>query len=131
MNFLVSVSALGTAIAAAMAVGFLGMAINSGLVDNAAIPPALKVQVNLDNINFISNDQLDDVLARADATDEQIAEAVRINSEARLAALQASFLVLAAVALLAIFPAMGLPGYQPGEVPAEELSGDSLATVES
>lgn len=124
-------TALGTATAAAMAVGFLGLAINSGLVNNPAIPPSLKVQVNLDNINFISNDQLDDVLAQTDASDEQIAEAVRINSEARLAALQASFLVLAAVALLAIFPALGLPAYRPGEVPAEELYGDSLATAES
>ena len=47
-----------------------------------------------------------------------VAEAVRINEEARLRALKAAFIILAAIALLAIFPARGLPNYTPGEVSA-------------
>jgi hypothetical protein len=84
------------------------------------IPPSLIQQVNLDSVDFISNDQLLEALGSTTATPEQIAEAVRINEEARLRALQASFLVLAGIAALAIFPAGGLPGYLPGEVPSDE-----------
>jgi hypothetical protein len=36
-----------------------------------------------------------------------------------LQALKAAFLILAAIALLAIFPARGLPHYDPAEVPAD------------
>jgi hypothetical protein len=55
--------------------------------------------------------------ATTDATAAQKAEAVRINTEARANSLKASFLILAAVALLAILPAGGLPNYKPEEVP--------------
>ena len=74
------------------------------------------MQVNLDNVNFISNDQLLEVMGNTTATSDQVAEAVRINEEARLLALKDSFLILAAVALLAIIPALGLPKYNPGEI---------------
>lgn len=68
-------------------------------------------------INFVSNDQLLETLSGTTATPAQTAEAIAINVEARLKALKASFLILAGIALLAIFPAGGLPGYTPGEVP--------------
>jgi hypothetical protein len=60
---------------------------------------------------------LEEVLARTTATTEQVDEAVAINQEARLRALRASFLILAGIALLAIFPASRLPDYRPGEIP--------------
>ncbi len=47
-----------------------------------------------------------------------MAEAVRINEDARLEALKISFLILAGIALLAIIPAFGLPPYLPDEVPS-------------
>ncbi len=110
-------TALGTAFASVAAVGLLSLFIISSLVQST-VPDSLKVQVNLDNINFISNDQLETVLAATTATPEQVAEAVRINEDARLRALKAAFLILAGISLLALFPAMGLPNYIPGEVPA-------------
>jgi MFS family permease len=109
-------TALGTAIAGVLAVSLLSLLVFSSLDKNPDFPPALQEEINLDNINFISNDQLQEVMGNTTATSQQVAEAVRINEEARLRALQYSFLILAAVALLAIIPALGLPKYSPGEV---------------
>jgi MFS family permease len=110
-------TALGTAIASVLAVSLLSLLILSSLAENPNLPRAVQAQVNLDNINFISNDQLLAVMESTTATPAQVEEAVRINEEARLRALQDSFLILAGVALLAIIPALGLPKYTPGEVP--------------
>jgi hypothetical protein len=112
---------LGTAFAGLAAVSLLSMFVLSSLAAST-IPQSLKVQVNLDQIDFISNPQLETVLSETTATPEQVAEAVAINAEARLQALKVSFLILAGFSLLAIFPAMGLPAYRPGEVPAEGTS---------
>jgi MFS family permease len=112
-------TALGTAFAGVVAVGLLSMFVLSG-ISQAMIPESLQRQVNLNNVNFITNDQLDDVMAQTTATPEQIAEAVRINETARLNALKASFLILGALALLAIFPSLGLPDYSPGDEPPEQ-----------
>jgi hypothetical protein len=95
------------------------MFVASSLTDNPTISPALLAQVNLDNINFVSNDQLLETLSGAAATPEQVEEAVRINTEVRLQALKVAFLILAAIALLAVFPSYGLPNYVPQEIPSE------------
>lgn len=111
-------TALGTAFAGVVAVGLLSLFISSGIAQ-ASIPRSLQRQVNLDNVNFISNDQLDDIMAQTTATDTQIAQAVAINETARLDALRASFLILGAISLLAIFPSLGLPDYLPDDAPTE------------
>ena len=79
--------------------------------------PELQAQVDLDNINFIGNDQLQTVLARTSANPAQVAEAVRVNIEARPRALKIGLLILAAVSMIAIFPASRLPNHTPGEIP--------------
>jgi hypothetical protein len=109
-------TALGTAFAGVVAVSLLSLFITSAIAQ-ANIPRSLQGQVNLDEINFITNDQLDDVMAQTTATPEEINTAVQINEMARLRALRASFLILAAFALLAIFPALGLPDYTPDNAP--------------
>lgn len=110
-------TALGTAFAGVVAVGLLSLLITTNLVNNPAIPPSLKAEVSLDAINYISNDQLLAVLSETSATPEQVAEAVRINEEARLRSLRSAFLILAGISLLAIVPALGLPKYTPQNVP--------------
>jgi hypothetical protein len=75
--------------------------------------------VNLESINFVSNDQLEAALSETTASPEQVAEAVRVNTEVRLFALKIGLLVMAGLALLAVFPAGGLPDYRPGELPAD------------
>ncbi|MBB5691651.1 hypothetical protein FHS88_003812 [Roseomonas alkaliterrae] len=57
-------------------------------------------------------------MERTGAAPEQVAEAVRVNTEARLQALKIGLLIMAAVAALAIIPASRLPAYRPGEIPA-------------
>lgn len=111
-------TALGTAIAGALAIGVLGVLISGLATSHPDIPPALLRQVNLDSVNFVSNDQLDEILAATTATPEQVAAALAINEEARLSALKASFLFLAGISLLAIIPSGSLPNYAPGEIPS-------------
>jgi MFS family permease len=104
---------LGTAIIGALAIGLLSASITRHLLDNPTIPAELKAQVDLDNVTFVSNDRLLGVLQRTTATPDQVVEAVRINTEARLQALKLSFLVLAGLGLLAIFPSGRLPSTSP------------------
>lgn len=110
-------TALGTAFAGVVAVGVLSAIVMSSLAQSN-IPGSLKAQIDLDNVNFITNDQLDEVLSQTSATADEVAEAVRINEESRLRALKISFLILAGISLLALVPSRGLPHYAPGEVPA-------------
>jgi MFS family permease len=108
---------LGTAFAGVVAVTLLSIFVSATLASNPVITPDLISQVNLDNVDFVTNEQLDDVLAQTTATPAEVDEAVRINEIARLQALKASFLILALFALLAIFPALRLPKYSPDEIP--------------
>ncbi len=119
-------TALGTAFASLVAISLLAMFVTTSL-NQSAIPDSLQSQVNLDTIDFISNDQLDDVLAETTATPEQVTTAVAINEAARLKALRASFLILAGFSLLAIIPALGLPDYNPDD----SASSPSAATKRS
>jgi len=109
-------AAVGTAVAGALAVGLLSAVVTSNLSNNPVITANLKAEIDLNSIDFISNDRLATGLEQRQATPEQVAEAVRINTQARLQALKMSFLVLAGLALLAIVPSGTLPGYLPGEV---------------
>jgi predicted MFS family arabinose efflux permease len=110
-------AAVGTAVAGALLVGLLSAAVLRSIADNPTLPPTLQAEVNLDNINFISNDRLKTVLEGTSATPAQVDEAVRVNSEARLRALKIGFLIMACIAMLAIIPAGRLPNYIPGEMP--------------
>jgi hypothetical protein len=110
-------AAVGTAVAGALLVGLLSAAVMSRLAENPVLTPELQSQVNLDSVTFINNDQLASVIARTNATPEQKAEAVRVNTEARLQALKIGLLLMAGLALIAIFPASRLPNYRPGEIP--------------
>jgi len=122
---------VGTALASALLVGVLGSSVHRELVHNPVIPNELKMEMNLDHVQFVSNDHLRQALAGKPAAPEQVKEAVRINSEARLIALKVSFFTLAGLALLAFFPAGGLPGYLRGELPAEATASRSPGEITS
>lgn len=113
-------TAVGTALAATLVVSVLSVSIHADLVHNANIPLELKSEINLDDVSFVSNDQLRDTLARTSATPEQVDEAMRVNTDSRLLALKVTFFAFAGLALLAFFPAGSLPSYVRGEVPATE-----------
>jgi predicted MFS family arabinose efflux permease len=121
-------AAMGTAVMGALLVALLSTMIMRNLVDNPVIPAEFKraelaQRFDLDNINFIRNDQLKERLQHTTATSEQVDEAVRINTESRLRALKIGFLVLSGLALLAIFPCSWLPDYRPGEIPSDQPRG--------
>ncbi|TVQ33898.1 MAG: MFS transporter [Phycisphaeraceae bacterium] len=110
-------AAVGTAMAGALLVGVLSAVVLSNLSRATAITPELQAQLNLNNINFVSNDRLYSVLEGAYATHEEVEEAVRINTEARLRALRVGFLVMSGLSLIAFIPSGWLPGYKPGQIP--------------
>ncbi|MCX5729950.1 MAG: MFS transporter, partial [Deltaproteobacteria bacterium] len=87
------------------------------------LTPELQAQVDLDSINFVSNDRLQETLARTTATPAQVTEALRVNAQSRLRALKIALLLMAGVSLLAIFPAGSLPNYQPSEAPSPSPGG--------
>ncbi|WP_314146099.1 MFS transporter [uncultured Leifsonia sp.] len=110
-------SAVGTALAGALLVTILGLNVGQAVVDHKELPPSLVAQVDLDNVNFLSNDDLRTALERTDATPAQVDAAVAVNEEARLSALKLGLLILAGVSAIAIIPASRLPKYRPGEIP--------------
>ena len=107
-------AAVGTAVAGALLVGLLSAAVLRGIADNPILPPEIQSQVNLDNITFVSNDRLESLLAGTTATPEQVAEAVRVNTEARLRALKIGLLIMAGLALAGDHPGRTAPGLSPG-----------------
>ncbi|MBN9008399.1 MAG: MFS transporter [Rhizobiales bacterium] len=119
-------AAVGTAVAGALLVGLLSAIALAGVTASPKLTPELQAQVDLDNINFISNERLQAVLANTGASPAQVAEAVQINSTARLRALKIGLLIMAGLASLSIIPAGRLPNYRPGEIPSEEVDPSHL-----
>jgi predicted MFS family arabinose efflux permease len=112
--------AVGTAVAGALLVGLLSAIALGSIAASPKLPVEISSQVNLDNITFISNERLRSVMEGTTATPQQVQEAVRVNTEARLRALKIGLLIMASLALLAVFPAGKLPNYLPGEIPGED-----------
>lgn len=110
-------SAVGTALAGALLVTILSVTIGRAVTEHVELPETLVAQVNMDNINFVSNDELRGVLAETTASESQVDAAVEINEEARLRSLKRGLLVLAGISATAILPAGRLPRYRPEEIP--------------
>ena len=115
-------SAIGTAVAGALLVGLLSANIVRGVTATPVLSEEIQAQFNLENVNFVSNDRLEAVLLEAGINDAEIAEAVRINAEARLRALKFGLLLMAMLSLMSIYPAGRLPGYLPRELPEDPLT---------
>ncbi|WP_149084855.1 MULTISPECIES: MFS transporter [Microbacterium] len=116
-------SAVGTALAGALLVSLLALNVGRAVVEHPELPPSLVSQVDLNEVNFISNDDLRTVLETTDATPEQVDAAVAVNEESRLRTLKLGLLILAAVSALAILPASRLPQYRPHEIPDPSPAG--------
>ena len=114
---------VGTALAGALLVGLLSTGVLYRVAANPQLPPEVLSQVNLDAINFVSNDRLESIMARTTATPAQVEEAVRVNTEARLNALKIGLLIMAGAALLALIPASGLPNDRPAQPGATRPAG--------
>lgn len=113
-------AAVGTAVMGALVVSVLSAGVLSQVASNPLITAEVTAEVNLDSINFLSNERLKARFENSTAAPAQIAEAVRINTETRLRALKIGFFVLAGLALLAIVPCGWLPDYRPGDIPGSQ-----------
>jgi MFS family permease len=108
---------VGISVMTVFSVTLLGSLILSSAVASPAITKDVIDRLNFDNVNFITNDQVEQLLTeRTDATPEEIAEAVEINAQSKLRALQTSLLLLALLAVLAIIPAGKMPKFQDYEL---------------
>lgn len=110
-------SAVGTAVVGALLVTLLSFNVGRALAEQVELPGELVAQVDLDQVNFVSNDELRTVLETTTANPAQVDAAVALNETARLDALRLGLLVLAGVSATAIVPASRLPRYRPGEIP--------------
>lgn len=110
-------AAVGTAVMGALVVAVLSAGVLSKVYDNPQNTAEMKAQVNLNSINFLSNDRLKERLERTTATPEQIEAALRINAESRLRALRTGFVFLAVLSVLALVPCGWLPSFKPGDIP--------------
>ncbi len=113
-------SAVGTAVVGALLVALLSVGIGRAVVEHPELPADLVAQVDLDSVNFVSNDELREVLGRTAASPAQVDAAVQVNEEERLRALKLGLLVLAGLSAVAILPASRLPRYKPDEIPAPD-----------
>jgi hypothetical protein len=85
-------AAVGTAVSGALLVGRLSAAILANIDANPKLPPEFQSQIDLDSINFISNDRLQGLIETTVAP-AQVAEAIRVNTEARLRASKLGLLI--------------------------------------
>jgi hypothetical protein len=115
-------AALGTALSTAILIGVLGASVARDMAGNPANWDEVRARLDLTHVRFLSNDRLVAFLDDAAFDAEQIEEALRINTNARLAALRTSLAVLAVLALFGMFPAAKLPRYGAGDVPSASAS---------
>jgi len=118
-------AAVGTSVASALVVGVLAAGVMSELADNPYISEYLRSQVDIDKASFISNDQLRIRLSNTPATEEEVAEAVRINTLVRLRSLKICLFTLAVIALFALLPSAALPDYAEVHEEDPRLTGGS------
>lgn len=111
-------SAVGTAVMGALLVTVLSLGFTQAVTEHDDLPKSLAEEVQLDQVNFISNDELRTKFEETSATPSQIDAAVAINEEQRLRTLKIGFLVLAGLSAIAALPASRLPRYRPEEIPA-------------
>lgn len=120
-------SAVGTSVVGALLVALLSVGVGRAVVEHPELPADLVAQVDLDNVTFVSNDELGEVLSQTDATPSQVREAVQLNEQQRLRALKLGLLILASISAIAIVPASRLPRYRPHEIPDPAPAQEPLA----
>lgn len=118
----------GIAVATAIAVSTLGLFVVRDVAASPVFTDQLVREVNLDNADFITNDQLKSVLEQTAASPAEIDAAVEVLSDARLDALQLTLMLLAALSLLALVPAGGMPDFREADLTVEDEEGIASGT---
>ena len=120
-------ASLGTALIGSVLLATLSASVITGIQQNQAVPDSVKQQAStqlVGGVPFLSDKQLTEALGRADVADEQAAEILGINADARLEALRVAFGLTAVLAVAALFFTGRVPRRSPGGVP---VGGDSAS----
>jgi hypothetical protein len=110
-------ASIGTALAGSILIAGLTSSFLTGIDQNPAVPAEVKAQADVElagGVPFISDADLQAALARTNLSEETSAEVLEVNQQARLDGLRAALVVLAGVAVLALFAARRIPTTQPG-----------------
>jgi MFS family permease len=110
-------ASLGTALAGSILIAALTASFLGGVQQNPAVPDSVKSQANVElagGVPFMSDSDLQAALTKAGVTGDAATAILDVNREARLDGLRAALVVLATIALLALFSAQRMPTVQPG-----------------
>lgn len=118
----------GIAVATALAVSTLGLFAVRDVASSTIFSDQLIEEVNLDNADFITNDQLRATLEETSASPEEVDAAVEVLEDARLDSLQLTLMLLASLALLALVPAGGMPDFRKPDLTVEDEEGIASGT---
>jgi EmrB/QacA subfamily drug resistance transporter len=113
-------ASIGTALAGSILIAALTSSFLTGIQQNPAVPDSVKAQANVKlagGVPFISDADLQSGLDKAGVSEETATVALEANQQARLDGLRAALVVLALIALLALFAARRIPIQQPGSAP--------------
>lgn len=100
----------GIAVASAIAVAILGGTVASSVHASDAISQQTVQQINFENANFITDDQLTGLLEAKGASSSEITAGTAYFADARLRALSITMMILGGLALAASFAAGGMSG---------------------
>jgi MFS family permease len=114
-------ASIGTALAGSILIAALTSSFLTGIQQNPAVPAEVKAQADVElagGVPFISDADLQAALDGAGVSEETATAVLEANRQARLDGLRAALVVLAGVALLALFAARRIPTAQPGSAPS-------------
>jgi EmrB/QacA subfamily drug resistance transporter len=123
-------ASIGTALAGSILIAALTSSFLTGIQQNPAVPDSVKAQANVElagGVPFISDADLQAALDQADVSEETATAALKANQQARLDGLRAALVVLAVIALLALFAARRIPTEQPGSAPLPSAEPSSAS----
>jgi EmrB/QacA subfamily drug resistance transporter len=110
-------ASIGTALAGSVLIAGLTTSFLTGIQQNPAVPADVKSQADVQLASgapFISDADLQAALDRAGVNQETTTAILEVNQEARLDGLRSALVILAGIALLALFAARRIPTRQPG-----------------
>jgi MFS family permease len=113
-------ASIGTALAGAVLISVLTASFFTGIQNNPDVPDSVvsKTQTELaGGIPFISNDELEAALAKADVPAATADAVVETNEQSRIEGLRAALAILTLIALVALLFTRGIPTVQPGAEP--------------
>jgi MFS family permease len=123
-------ASIGTALAGSILIAFLTSSFLTGIQQNPEVPDSVKAQANVElagGVPFISDADLQAALDQADVSEETATAALEANRQARLDGLRAALVVLAVIALVALFSARRIPTVQPGSAPLPSAEPSSAS----